>query len=391
VFQKLLINFTWWINRKDKDDRNLFQGGFLGLDNIGLFDRSAPLPIGCYLDQSDGTSWMAMFCLNMLGIAVELAREDDAYEDVATKFLEHFFYIAHAMNDRPATRGDEGVDLWDKEDAFYYDILHRDNGDHEFLRVRSMVGLIPLLAVETIEADTLERLPDLARRLQWFLTNRSDLCASVASVTRTGLSNRRLFSVVNDARLRAILSRMLDGQEFLSPYGIRSVSRYHKDHPVRLHLGGVSYSLDYQPAESTNGLFGGNSNWRGPIWFPLNYLLIEALQKFDFYYGDDFIVECPTGSGQRKSLWEVAGDLSQRLINLFRRDAGGNRPIFGNVEKFQKDPHWRDLLTFPEYFHGDTGFGLGASHQTGWTSLVAKLIQQSGGNRASGGEGQPRQ
>jgi hypothetical protein len=383
AFQKLLINFTWWINRKDRDDRNLFQGGFLGLDNIGLFDRNAVLPGGNYLDQCDGTAWMAMFCLNMLAIAIELAREDAAYEDVATKFLAHFFYIGHAMNDRPPAGRDAGINLWDEADQFYYDVVRQSGGGHAFVPIRSLVGLIPLLAVETLEADTLVRLPNFARHLQWFLDHRPDLCATVAPVAQSGQSNRRLFSIVSAERLRAVLGRVLDTSEFLSPHGLRSVSRYHKDHPVQFDLDGQTYRLDYEPGESTTSLFGGNSNWRGPVWFPVNYLLIEALQKFDFYYGDGFTVECPTGSGNQKNLWDVAGHLSASLIGLFTRDASGNRPLFGGIDMFQRDPHWRDLLTFPEYFHGDTGFGLGASHQTGWTALVAKLIQQLGSQRAT--------
>jgi glycogen debranching enzyme len=378
IFHKLLINFTWWINRKDANGRNIFQGGFLGLDNIGVFDRSAKLPGGGYLDQSDGTSWMAMYCLNMLSIALELARQDDTYEDVATKFLEHFFYIAHAMNDRPAVRGDDGIDLWDEDEGFYYDVLHLPNGAHQFLRVRSLVGLIPLLAVETIDAELLNLLPGFRRRLKWFLSNRQDLCRDMASVTKAGEQDRRRFAVVNTDRLRSLLSRMLDENEFLSPYGIRSISRYHLEHPFRLSLDGETYEVGYQPAESMSGLFGGNSNWRGPIWFPLNYLLIEALQKFDYFYGESFKVECPVGSGQMLTLWQVATELSQRLIRIFTRDEAGNRPVFGGNAKFQTDQHFRDLIPFHEYFHGDSGAGLGASHQTGWTGLVAKLIQQSG-------------
>jgi len=384
VFQKLLLNFTWWVNRKDADGRNIFQGGFLGLDNIGLFDRSKPLPGGAHLDQSDGTAWMAMFCLNMLAIAVELASHDAAYEDLATKFLEHFFYIASAMNDRPSmpTHDDEeNIDLWDDEDGFYYDVMHKENGEHFFLKVRSMVGLIPLLAVQTIEPAVMEKLPDFARRLEWFVANRPELVNSVASVTETGKGNRRLFSIVNQERLQSLLKRMLDENEFLSPHGLRSVSRYHKDHPAQLQLDGVQYSVGYEPAESRTGLFGGNSNWRGPIWFPLNYLIIESLQKFDFYYGDNFMIECPTGSGQKKTLWEVATDLSKRLISIFARDANGRRPVFGGTELFQNDPLWREIIPFHEYFHGDNGAGLGAAHQTGWTALVAKLIQQSGSRR----------
>ncbi|HVX86672.1 MAG TPA: glucosidase [Phycisphaerae bacterium] len=382
VFQKLMINFTWWVNRKDREGRNIFQGGFLGLDNIGLFDRSSRLPTGAYLDQSDGTAWMAMFCLNMLAIALELASEDKAYEDVATKFLEHFFYIAHAMNDRPATGGDDGNDLWDDDDGFYYDVLHKSDGESLFLKVRSMVGLIPLLAVETMDEDILHRLPDFARRLEWFMENRPDMCATVASVSTVGQMNRRLFSIVNADRLRAILTRMLDESEFLSPYGLRSVSRYHLEHPTRMELDGIRYSVDYEPAESTTGLFGGNSNWRGPVWFPLNYLIIEALQKFDHYYGSQFTIECPTRSGNEMTLWDVGSELSRRLIALFARNEQGQRPVFGSQQKFQFDPQWRDLITFNEYFHGDNGTGLGAMHQTGWTALVAKLIQQSGAARS---------
>ncbi len=378
VFHKLLINFTWWVNRKDAEGRNIFQGGFLGLDNIGVFDRSAPLPGGGHLDQSDGTSWMAMYCLNMLAIALELAAQDDTYEDVATKFLEHFFYIAHAMNDRPATRGDSGIDLWDDQDGFYYDVLHLPNGEHQFLRVRSLVGLIPLLAVETLDADVLAALPSFRERLEWFMAHRPDLCRNVASVTQQGEAARRLFSVVNEDRLRKLLGRALDEAEFLSPHGIRSVSRFHLEHPYRLVLDGHEYEVGYQPAESRTSLFGGNSNWRGPVWFPLNYLLIEALQKFDHYYGPTWTIECPTGSGQHLTLWQTATELSQRLISLFLRDANGRRAVFGGTEKFQSDPHFRDLIPFHEYFHGDNGAGLGAAHQTGWTGLIAKLIQQSG-------------
>ncbi|GAC1446639.1 MAG: glucosidase [Pyrinomonadaceae bacterium] len=378
VFQKLLLNFTWWINRKDADDRNIFQGGFLGLDNIGVFDRSAKLPDGGYLDQSDGTSWMATYCLNMLAITIELARQDDTYEDMAIKFLEHFFYIAHAMNDRPATRGDTGIDLWDNEDNFYYDVLRFHDGTHIFLRVRSLVGLIPLLAVETIDADVLDVLPNFRRGLEWFLSHRQDLCENIASVTHTGKRDRRRFAVVNTDRLRQILARMLDENEFLSPYGIRSVSRFHQANPYRLTLDGQMHEVRYEPAESQTGMFGGNSNWRGPVWFPINYLLIEALQKFGYFYGEDFKIEYPTGSGKTLTLDEVARELSQRLIKLFLRDEKGRRAVFGDVEKFQTDQHFRDLIPFHEYFHGDNGAGLGASHQTGWTGLVAKLIQQSG-------------
>src|SRR5215471_7508628 len=378
VFHKLLINFTWWVNRKDAEGRNVFQGGFLGLDNIGVFNRSEQLPGGARLDQSDGTSWMATFCLNMLAIALELARHDEAYEDVATKFLEHFFHIAHAMNDRAAAIGEDNTDLWDNEDEFYYDLLSFANGDKTYVRVRSMVGLIPLLAVETIDAALLEKLPAFRGRLEWFLRNRSDLVGDAASVTRTGESDRRLFAIVSAPRLRAILKRMLDESEFLSPYGLRSVSRCHAEHPFVLRVNGTEFgSVDYEPGESRSALFGGNSNWRGPVWMPLNYLIIEALQKFDWYYGPSFLVEYPTGSGQQLTLWEISVELSRRLIRIFIRH-DGRRAVFGPAELFQHDPFWRDLVPFHEYFHGDTGAGLGASHQTGWTALVAKLIQQSG-------------
>jgi len=378
VFHKLLINFTWWVNRKDAEGKNVFQGGFLGLDNIGVFNRSEQLPGGARLDQSDGTSWMAMFCLNMLAIALELSRNDAAYEDVATKFLEHFFHIAHAINDRASAVGEDDADLWDNDDDFYYDLLRLPDGSKNYIRVRSMVGLIPLLAVETIDPDLLERLPGFHERLTWFLQNRSDLVGDAASVTRTGEKDRRLFAVVSAPRLRAILTRMLDEKEFLSPHGLRSVSRFHADHPFSLNIGGADLGqVDYEPAESRSGLFGGNSNWRGPVWFPLNYLIIEALQKFDWYYGPTFTVEHPVGSGRMLTLWEVSVELSRRLISVFVQH-DGRRPVFGGVERFQSDPHWHDLIPFHEYFHGDNGAGLGASHQTGWTALVAKLIQQSG-------------
>jgi hypothetical protein len=378
VFHKLLINFTWWVNRKDSDGRNVFQGGFLGLDNIGVFNRSEQLPGGARLDQSDGTSWMAMFCLNMLAIALELATSDNAYEDVATKFLEHYFHIAHAMNDRATAIGEDDADLWDNEDEFYYDLLRLPDGSKTYIRTRSMVGLIPLLAVETMDRATLEKLPAFRERLEWFLDNRADLVGDAASVTRTGEFDRRLFAIVSAPRLRAILRRMLDENEFLSPYGLRSLSRWHADHPYELSVDGhVVGDVDYEPAESRSGLFGGNSNWRGPIWFPLNYLIIESLQRFDWYYGPSFTVEYPVGSGQMLTLWEVSVQLSRRLISIFIRHRG-RRAVFGGVERFQQNANWRDLVVFSEYFHGDNGAGLGASHQTGWTALVAKLIQQSG-------------
>ncbi len=378
VFHKLLLNFTWWVNRKDAQGRNVFQGGFLGLDNIGVFDRSAPLPNGAQLDQADGTAWMAMYCLNMLAISLELAAEDNTYEDMASKFLEHFFYIAHAMNDRSMMMREAGIDLWDEEDGFYYDVLQTRDAPPQFVRTRTLVGLIPLLAVETIEESVLERLPDFRSRMEWFLAHRPDLTRNAASLTVQGMKARRLFSVVDETRLRRLLSRMLDPNEFLSDGGLRSVSKFHAQNPLTVHLDGHSWTLDYEPGESTTSLFGGNSNWRGPVWFPINYLLIEALQKFDFFYGDTFAVPSPDDPNTMLSLWDVSTLLSRRLIRLFTLDANGHRRIWGDNATLQSDPHFRDHLQFFEYFHGDTGKGLGASHQTGWTALVAKLIQQSG-------------
>jgi len=374
VFQKLLLNFTWWVNRKDADGMNIFQGGFLGLDNIGVFDRSAPLPTGGHIAQSDGTSWMAMYALNMLAIAMELAKEDPSYEDVASKFWEHFLHIARAMNNR----GDEDIRLWDDQDGFFYDVLHLPQGKPLPMKVRSMVGLIPLFAVETLEPELLDELPDFKKRMEWFINNRPDLIQNVACMRTPGNAERRLLSIVSRDQLRSVLRFMLDENEFLSPYGIRAISRFHKDNPYVLQVNGAQHRVDYEPAESSTGLFGGNSNWRGPIWFPLNYLLIESLQKFHHYLGADFKVECPTGSGQMMTLWEVAAEISKRLSRIFLQDANGRRPVFGGIEKFQTDPNWRDLVPFHEYFHGDNGAGIGASHQTGWTGLVAKLLQQSG-------------
>jgi len=372
VFHKLMLNFTWWVNRKDTEGNNIFEGGFLGLDNIGVFDRSSKLPTGGFIEQSDGTSWMAMYSLNLLAIAMELAKEDKAYEDVASKFWEHFIYIAHAMNHL----GQDETQLWNEEDGFFYDVLHLPTGEHVPLKVRSMVGLIPLFAVETLEAELLNDLPDFKRRLVWFLQNRPDL--TTGCIRSIGQGDRQLLSVVGRERLKQILKYMLDENEFLSPYGIRALSRFHKDHPYVLNVDGMDHRVGYEPAESSTFLFGGNSNWRGPVWFPVNYLLIESLQKFHFYLGDDFKVECPTGSGQMMNLWEVASEISRRLSRIFLRDDDGRRPVFGGSEKFQTDPHWRDHLLFNEYFHGDNGAGLGANHQTGWTGLVAKLLQQSG-------------
>jgi hypothetical protein len=375
VFLKLLLNFTWWVNRKDADGYNIFQGGFLGLDNISLFDRSAALPSGGHIDQSDGTAWMAFYSLGMMKIALELARTEPVYQDLATKFFEHFLSIARAMTDT----GGQGVDLWDPEDGFYYDALHLPDNSVIPLKVRSLVGLMPLLAVETLEPEILEEMPIFARRVEWFVKNRPHLAGNMASVDVPGVGQRTIAAILPPERLARVLRYMLDENEFLSEYGIRSLSKVHAENPYTLTVGGQSFTINYEPAESESGLFGGNSNWRGPVWFPINFLIIESLQKFHHYYGDDFKVAFPTGSGQLMNLWEVAEALSKRLIRLFLRNKEGKRPIYGGVTQFQGDPHWRDLILFHEYFHGDNGAGLGASHQTGWTGLVAKLIQQSGG------------
>jgi hypothetical protein len=365
VFHKLLLNFTWWVNRKDAEGHNVFQGGFLGLDNIGVFDRSAPLPTGGHIEQSDGTSWMAMYSLNLLSIALELACEEPEYEDVASKFWEHFVHIARAMN----TMG-----LWDEADGFYYDLLHAPSGEQVPLRVRSLVGLIPLYAVESFPSALLERFPSFLRRLEWFIDHRPDLTEGVACMRTRGAEDRRLFSVVSPGRLRRILRVMLDETEFLSDHGVRSVSAFHRDRPFELPVDGMVHRVRYEPAESSSGLFGGNSNWRGPIWFPTNYLLVESLRKFHRYVGDDFRVELPAGSGRMATLSEVADELSRRLCRIFLRDEAGRRPCFGGTKLLQEDPAFRDHLLFHEYFHGDDGAGIGASHQTGWTGLVAALL-----------------
>ncbi|WHZ22799.1 MAG: glucosidase [Nitrospira sp.] len=373
VFHKLLLNFTWWVNRKDAGGKNIFQGGFLGLDNIGVFDRSAPLPTGGHIEQSDATSWMGMYCLNMLSIALELAQEDRAYEDVASKFFEHFVYICRAMNNI----GNEKIELWNKEDGFFYDVLHLPDGTMFPMKVRSLVGLIPLFAVETLNSELVDQLPRFKHRMQWFIENRPDFGLHIETRSQDG-EVRRFLSLVHRRRLIQVLRYMLDENEFLAPYGVRALSRHHKEHPYVLSTVGMDYCVEYQPAESTTGLFGGNSNWRGPVWFPVNYLLIESLQKFHYFLGDDFMVDYPTGSGTKMNLAEIAAELSRRLARTFLRGQDGRRPVYGKTEKFQQDPHWRDLILFYEYFHGDNGAGIGAGHQTGWTGLVAKLIQQSG-------------
>ena len=372
VFHKLLLNFTWWVNRKDIAGRNIFQGGFLGLDNVGVFDRSAPLPTGGYINQSDGTSWMAMYSLNLMRIALELAQRNHVYEDIASKFFEHFLHIAEAIEQCAG-----GVGLWDDQDGFFYDVLNLPNGKMIPLRVRSIVGLIPLFAVETLEPELLNQVPDFKSRLEWLLNHRPDLAGLISRWNVMGSGERRLLSLLRGHRMKLLLKRMLDETEFLSDHGVRALSRYHRDHPYVFHWNDSDMRVDYEPGESTSGLFGGNSNWRGPIWFPMNFLLIESLQRFHHYYGDDFRVECPTGSGKFLSIKEIAAELRNRLCRLFLRDQNGQRPVFGANQKLQNDPHFRDYLQFFEYFHGDNGRGVGASHQTGWTGLIAKLITSS--------------
>lgn len=368
---KLIVNFTWWVNRKDADGNNVFQGGFLGLDNIGVFDRSAPLPTGGHINQADGTSWMAMYCLNLMRIALELAQHNHTYEDIATKFFEHFLHIAKAMNNI----GDDGIGLWDEEDQFFYDVLRFPDGGMLPLKLRSMVGLIPLYAVEILEPELLDKLPDFKRRLEWFLEYRPDLAALVSHWEEPGRGNRRLLSLLRGHRMKRLLTRMLDEDEFLSDFGVRSLSRAHLEQPYVFHCTSEPVSVRYEPGESETEAFGGNSNWRGPIWFPVNYLLVSSLRRFAKYYGPEFRIEYPSGSGSFSSMEELADALAERLTRLFRRDDKGRRPSFGEQEKFQSDPHFRDHLLFYEYFHGDTGRGVGASHQTGWTGLIAELLQ----------------
>ena len=368
AFHKLLLNFTWWVNRKDAKGRNIFQGGFLGLDNIAIFDRSNPLPTGGTIDQSDGTAWMAMFTLNLMRIALELALEDDAYEDTAVKFFEHFLYIAEAMTHAG------GIGLWDEQDEFYYDVLHLPSGETIPLRVRSIVGLIPLFAVEVVGRSAFKALPEFSDRMQWFLESRPDLAALISRWTEPREGERHLLSLLRGHRMKRLLHRMLDEAEFLSPYGIRALSKVHEDSPYVLEVGGTRFGIGYEPGEGASSSFGGNSNWRGPIWMPANILLVDSLQEFQRYYGDDFRVECPAGSGRFASLEEVAAEIGARLTRLFLRDENGRRPFNGDSDKLQSDPAFRDHILFNEYFHGDTGRGLGASHQTGWTGCVALLL-----------------
>jgi len=366
AFNKLVLNFTWWVNRKDRFGKNVFEGGFLGLDNIGVFDRSAPLPTGGYLEQADGTAWMALFTHTMVELAVELAAQDHTYEDMALKFVEHFLYIAAAMN-KPAQEG-----MWDEEDGFYYDLLRLPDGSATRLKVRSMVGLLPLCATTVVEKWQREQVPRATAAWQARTRQMPQLMESIhpTGPGHFGVAERGLHALVKPERLRRILSKMLDENEFLSPYGIRSLSKFHQRHPYVLQVSGQEYRVSYLPAESNTGMFGGNSNWRGPVWMPVNALLIRALLNFYLYYGDTFKIECPTGSGKMMNLFEVAKDISDRLTRIFLRDERGRRAVYGGTEKFQTDPHWRDHILFYEYFHGDNGAGLGASHQTGWTGVV---------------------
>jgi hypothetical protein len=374
VFHKHLLNFTWWVNRKDPEGNNVFEGGFLGLDNIGVFDRSAPLPTGGHIEQSNGTSWIGMYCLNMLAMALELAREDPAYEDVASKFFEHFVYIAHATRHV----GGEEMSLWDEEDGFYYDVLALPDGRRERMKVRSLVGLIPLFAVETWDSEGTEQLSGFRRRARWFIENNPEFREHLALVDKPGGGRRFMLSIVTCDQLPRVLRYLLDEDEFLSDHGIRALSRYHKDHPYILKVNGEEHRVDYEPAESSTGVFGGNSNWRGPVWFPVNFLLVESIQKFHHFFGDNLKVACPTGSNSQVNLWQVGTELSRRLAHIFLPGPDGRRAVNGGAEIFSQDPHWRELISFYEYFHGDNGAGIGASHQTGWTGLVAKLLQQSG-------------
>jgi len=365
-----MLNFTWWVNRKDVEGRNIFQGGFLGLDNIGIFDRNAQLPSGGYVNQADGTAWMAMYTLNLMHIALELALTDHVYEDIASKFFEHFLYIAEAMTNI----GGGGIGLWDDEDEFYYDVLHLSGGERIPLRVRSLVGLIPLFAVEVLDASKIARAPKFNARLHWFLEHRPHLARLVSRWHDASAGEKHLLSLLRGHRMKRLLSRMLDETAFLSDFGVRSLSTFHGENPYVFERAGERFEVRYVPGESDSGMFGGNSNWRGPVWMPVNFLIIEALKRFHSYYGDDFKVECPVGSGSLLHLGEVADELSRRLCRIFLRNEEGRRAVFGGVRILQDDVRFRDNLLFYEYFHGDTGRGLGASHQTGWTALIALLL-----------------
>jgi hypothetical protein len=381
VFHKLLLNFTWWVNRKDRDGRNVFEGGFLGLDNIGVFDRSAPLPSGGYLEQADGTAWMAFYTQVMLQISLELAMEDSSYADMAIKFFEHFIWIASAM-----TKIGGGAGMWDEEDGFFYDVLRTPDGGTTRLKVQSMVGLLPLAAATVFTEHANRKNPELINELRaragWFLDNRRELVANMHDPAKPGFKDRRMLAILGEDRLRRILGHMLDEKEFLSPFGIRSLSAKHRDEPYIFTLGKEHYHVGYLPAESDSGMFGGNSNWRGPIWMPVNVLLIRALLNYYRYYGDEFKVDFPTGSGRKMTLYEIAHQITERLASIFIPDKDGHRPVNGGAEKFQNDPYWRDHILFYEYFHGDNGAGIGASHQTGWTGLIASALGYFANNTA---------
>ncbi len=374
AFQKLLVNFTWWVNRKDPSGRNLFEGGFLGLDNIGVFDRSAPLPTGGRLEQSDGTAWMVFFSQCMLSIALELARHDKLYNQMVLKFVEHFLFISAAMD----RIGDNQDELWDEEDGFFYDVLRLPDGSAHRLKVRSIVGLLSVCATTVVPLGDGDFDDELLARWRRRVESMPELLQNIHDPRVKGVDERRMLAVLNETKLRRILARMLDEDEFLSPHGLRAVSRYHLDHPFRMDVHGQTYEVRYLPAESDSGMFGGNSNWRGPVWFPVNYLVLRSLLHFYAFYGDDFKVECPTGSGNMCTLFEVAAELGRRLSSIFLPDADGRRPVYGGTERFQTDPHWKDLVLFYEYYHGDNGAGLGASHQTGWSGVVARIIQVLG-------------
>ncbi|PWT97267.1 MAG: glucosidase, partial [Bacteroidetes bacterium] len=371
VFHKLMLNFTWWVNRKDALGNNIFEGGFLGLDNIGVFNRSATLPDGMIMEQADGTSWMAMYAINLTRIALELAQTNHVYEDLAIKFFEHFLFISEAMN----TLGEDDTGLWDEDDQFFYDILRSPDGTVTKLKIRSLVGVIPLFAAEIVEDDLFDKIPGLTERMDWILKNRPGLAGQVSRWHQQNPQGRHLLALLRSFRMTRILKRLLDENEFLSDHGIRGISKYHQDHPYQLEIGGQTLTVKYTPGESETELFGGNSNWRGPIWMPINFLIIESLQRYHFYYGDKFKVECPTGSGNYMNLNDVADELSRRLCSIFKADENGNRPVFGANQKYQRDPQFKNYMQFYEYFHGDTGRGLGASHQTGWTGLIARLLQ----------------
>jgi hypothetical protein len=368
-FQKLLLNFTWWVNRKDRSGRNVFEGGFLGLDNIGVFDRSAPLPTGGYLEQADGTAWMALYCQNMMEIAAELSLTDPDYADMAIKFVEHYLWIASSMMHLGGEAG-----MWDEGDGFFYDVLRLPDGQAQRLKVRSMVGLLPLCAATVFEGEAMAKYPEMGERLRWFLQSRPEVRAAIHDPGKPGVAGRHLASILDETKLRRVLAKMLDENEFLSEFGIRSLSRFHADHPYVIHVGGQEFRVSYLPAESDTGMFGGNSNWRGPIWMPVNCLIIRALLQYYTYYGDDLQVECPTGSGHLMTLYQIAEEIARRLANIFLKETDGKRPVFGGTRKFQDDPYWRDCLLFYEYFHGDNGAGLGASHQTGWTGVIARAM-----------------